>query len=68
MVVDGRSQYSAGMTLKEFAWYLRRFGARDAVNFDGGGSSELVLDGVVRNQPSDGQERPVSIALGVFRK
>jgi exopolysaccharide biosynthesis protein len=68
MVVDGRSQYSAGMTLKEFAWYMRRFGAVDAVNFDGGGSSELVLNGVVRNRPSDGKERPVSIALGVFRK
>lgn len=68
MVVDGRSQYSAGMTLKEFAWYLRRFGAVQAVNFDGGGSSEMVVDGQVKNRPSDGAERPVSIALGVFRQ
>ena len=68
MVVDGRSQYSAGMTLKEFAWYLRRFGAVQAVNFDGGGSSEMVVDGQIKNRPSDGSERPVSIALGVFRK
>ena len=68
MVVDGRSQYSAGMTLKEFAQYLKQFGAVSAVNFDGGGSSEMVLDGKIMNRPSDGAERPVSIGLGVFRK
>ena len=68
MVVDGRSQYSAGMTLKEFAQYLKQFGSVSAVNFDGGGSSEMVLDGKIMNRPSDGAERPVSIGLGVFRK
>lgn len=68
MVVDGRSQYSAGMTLKEFAQYLKRFGAVSAVNLDGGGSSEMVLDGRIMNRPSDGAERPVSIGLGLFRK
>ena len=68
MVVDGRSQYSAGMTLKEFAQYLKRFGAVSAVNLDGGGSSEMVLDGRIMNRPSDGVERPVSIGLGIFRK
>ena len=68
MVVDGRSKHSAGMTLKEFAQYLKRFGAVSAVNFDGGGSSEMVLDGRIMNRPSDGSERPVSIGLGVFRK
>ena len=67
MVVDGRSQHSAGMTLKEFAQYLKRFGAVSAVNFDGGGSSEMVLDGRVMNRPSDGAERPVGIGLGIFR-
>ena len=68
MVVDGRSQQSAGMTLKEFAQYLKRFGAVSAVNFDGGGSSEMVLDGKIMNRPSDGSERPVGIVLGIFRK
>ena len=68
MVVDGRSQYSAGMSLKEFATYMKRFGAVSAVNLDGGGSSEMVLDGKIMNRPSDGSERPVSIGLGVFRK
>ena len=68
MVVDGRSRYSAGMSLNEFARYLKRFGAVSAVNLDGGGSSEMVLDGRIMNRPSDGSERPVSIGLGVFRK
>ena len=68
MVVDGRSQYSAGMSLKEFATYLKRFGAVSAVNLDGGGSSEMVLDGKIMNRPSDGSERPLSIGLGIFRK
>lgn len=68
MVVDGRSRYSAGMSLKEFATYLKRFGAVSAVNLDGGGSSEMVLDGKIMNRPSDGSERPVSIGLGIFRK
>ena len=68
MVVDGRSRSSAGMTLKEFAQYMKRFGAVSAVNFDGGGSSEMVLDGKIMNRPSDGSERPVGVGLGIFRK
>lgn len=68
MVVDGRSAYSAGMTLKEFGEYFKRFGAKEAVNFDGGGSSEMVLDRKIMNRPSDGGERPISIGLGVFKK
>ena len=47
---------------------LKRFGAVSAVNLDGGGSSEMVLDGKIMNRPSDGSERPVSIGLGIFRK
>lgn len=68
MVVDGRSTYSAGMTLKEFGEYFKRFGVKEAVNFDGGGSSEMVLDRKIMNRPSDGGERPISIGLGVFKK
>ena len=66
LVVDGRSSSSAGMTLQELASYLVKLGAWQAVNFDGGGSSEMVLDGKILNTPSDGRERPVSVGLGVF--
>lgn len=54
------------MTLQELASYFVKLGAWQAVNFDGGGSSEMVLDGKILNTPSDGRERPVSVGLGVF--
>ena len=66
MVADGRSSRSAGMTLPELARYLIQLGADRAMNFDGGGSSEMVVNGAVKNRPSDGAERPVRVALGLF--
>jgi hypothetical protein len=67
VVVDGRqSPYSAGMTLRELAQLMADLGAREAINLDGGGSSEMFLNGLVVNRPSDGGERPVSSALVVL--
>ena len=66
LVVDGRSRSSAGMSLQELADYMVKLGAVQALNFDGGGSSEMVLDGKILNNPSDGRERAVSVGLGVF--
>lgn len=63
MVVDGRQEHSMGMTLGELAESLRALGATEALNLDGGGSSTMVIDGVVMNRPSDGRERSVSNAL-----
>lgn len=68
VVADGRSDDSAGFTLDEFARYFVSLGADRAMNFDGGGSSEMVVNGKIMNDPSDGSERPVRVALGVFRK
>lgn len=68
LVVDGRSSNSKGLTLQELATYFLRLGARDAVNLDGGGSSVMVINGEVVNKPSDGRERAVSMALGLFPK
>ncbi|GMV06961.1 MAG: hypothetical protein AMXMBFR53_32360 [Gemmatimonadota bacterium] len=69
VVVDGRqSPHSAGMTLPELTALLRAFGARDALNLDGGGSSVMVVLGSRRNRPSDeAGERPVVNALAVVR-
>lgn len=66
VVVDGRSLASQGMTLEELAQFMISLGAWDAMNLDGGGSSEMVLSGKIVNQPSDGQERPVGSALLVL--
>lgn len=68
LVVDGRSSASAGLTLTELAQYLVKLGAVSAVNYDGGGSSEMVINGKIVNNPSDGRERAVSIGLGLFTK
>ncbi len=67
-VVGGRQPYhSLGMTLVELAATLRALGATDALNLDGGGSTTLVVRGVVINLPSDEfGERPVSDVLLVL--
>ncbi len=68
LVVDGRSAASVGMTLVELAEQMRRLGAWEALNFDGGGSTTMVVDGAVVNAPSDSTgERAVGNALLVVR-
>ena len=56
------------MTLAELAQYFVKLGAVSAVNYDGGGGSEMVINGKIVNKPSDGRERWVSIGLGLFIK
>lgn len=46
---DGRAADEAGMTLAELGETLIAFGARDALNLDGGGSTSLVCGGRLRN-------------------
>jgi hypothetical protein len=66
-VVDGRSSISAGMTCTELAALMKSFGADDAFNLDGGGSSTMYLRGTgVVNKPSDGTERVVGNHLAIF--
>ena len=65
-VVDGRQPHSIGCTLQEMAEFMLQFGAVQAINFDGGGSSALVVGGELENSPSDGQERAVGSALALL--
>jgi exopolysaccharide biosynthesis protein len=65
VVVDGRQELSTGMTLLELALFMQELGAQDAMNLDGGGSSEMVLNGKVINKPSDRRERRVGDALAI---
>ena len=63
-MVDGRATTSVGMTTSELADAVRALGAWDALNFDGGGSTTLVIDGQVINKPTDATgEREVGNAL-----
>ena len=61
--VDGRQLASAGMTLAEWAAWLRAQGAVEAINLDGGGSTTLWMRQVVANSPSEGTQRLVANAL-----
>jgi hypothetical protein len=60
---DESSGYS-GVTLEQLAQLLVSEGAVTALNFDGGGSSAMVVGGALLNEP-DAQERPVSNVLVV---
>lgn len=66
VTLDGRQATSTGMTLAELAGYLHSLGAVEAINLDGGGSTTMVVNGAIRNSPSDGRERAVSDAILVF--
>lgn len=69
VTVDGRSENSGGMTLTELADMMRKLGAWQAMNFDGGGSTTMVIDGGVVNKPSDTTgEREVGNVLAVIKK
>jgi len=69
LVVDGRSQRSVGVTLVELAAIMRELGAWQAMNFDGGGSTTMAIDGAVVNAPSDPTgEREIGSALALVRK
>lgn len=61
VVVDGRSARSTGMTFDALASFCRHtLGITWTISQDGGGSSTLVVNGKVKNVPSDGQERRVA--------
>ncbi|MCM3088096.1 phosphodiester glycosidase family protein [Bhargavaea ginsengi] len=73
VTVDGRNAGgSKGMTLPEFAQYLKSIGAYNALNLDGGGSTTMAVRPrgyqypVVVNRPSDGAERAVSTILSAI--
>ncbi|MGQ9652083.1 MAG: phosphodiester glycosidase family protein [Phycisphaerae bacterium] len=69
VVCDGRSANSVGMTFQEMANFLiGELGAAEAVNYDGGGSSTMVVNGTIRNVPSDGSERPVANAIMLVKQ
>jgi Phosphodiester glycosidase len=64
VVIDGRRpRWSRGATLGELRTILSDLGAVDALNLDGGGSSEMVVEGDVVNRPSDGHERRITNAI-----
>ena len=70
VTVDGRQPgVSVGMSLTELSNLLLEFGAVEAINLDGGGSTTMVIGGKVVNKPSDQTgERPISDAILIFSR
>ena len=68
VTVDGRQPgESIGMSLTMLADLLIEFGAAEAINLDGGGSTTMVIRNKLVNKPSDAAgERPVSDAILIF--
>lgn len=63
LVSDGRTTQNAGLSLLELAQVMQDYGCTVAYNLDGGGSSTMVFNGQVINNPTDGRsfgERNVS--------
>lgn len=68
IVVDGRTSANKGLT----GYELREFVKNNYPNvellcqLDGGGSSEMIVDGKIVNKPSDGRERPMFNGLALI--
>jgi len=63
VVSDGRSSESAGLSVYELASFMQSLGVQVAYNLDGGGSSTMVFNGLVVNEPATmgrSSERSVS--------
>lgn len=72
MVVDGRGD-SIGATHAEMAALMLEYGAYEAMHLDGGGSSTMAArtaedaQMTVQNEVSEGSERKVINAVGIFQ-
>ena len=63
VVSDGRTEESEGLSLYELASFMKSLGVTTAYNLDGGGSSTMVFQDVVINNPTSGgriAERSIS--------
>lgn len=68
IIADGYNERgSSGATLAEMQVLLQRFGALDGYNLDGGGSTSLVFNGRVINNPSDGKLRKLPTNFLFFK-
>ncbi|MCE2721810.1 MAG: phosphodiester glycosidase family protein [Burkholderiales bacterium] len=79
VAVDGRQESSRGASMKELGELMRKLGAYDAVNLDGGGSTAMVIKDLrtgtfgVANSTSEmstegfpvRMERPVADVIGI---
>lgn len=63
VVADGRRKDSKGLTSEQQAKVMHELGANNAVNLDGGGSSQMIVDKKIKNIPSDKIERKIGSSI-----
>ena len=66
VTVDGREETSVGMTLRELAVLMKNLGCENAMNFDGGSSSAIYVNGKIANHAVNKEGIAVSNALTVY--
>ena len=66
IAVDGRRSAASRMTCDEMRDLALDLGCWDAAMLDGGGSTNLVVEGDVKNVPSDGSPRLNANHIGVI--
>lgn len=72
LTVDGRTSNFRGLDMKELAKLMVELGSYEAINMDGGGSTEMLVKQLgqtsasVVNTPSDGGERSIKNGIGII--
>jgi len=73
-VVEGRNPtsasptISAGVSTMELGQVMQYFGAANAINLDGGGSSCIMVGNQTKNFLSDGSQRQVADGLAIIKR
>lgn len=65
VTIDGREESSVGVTLTELAYIMKGLGCTYAMNFDGGGSSVMYVNGKITNSPAQKEGISISNALTI---
>lgn len=68
VTIDGREETSVGVTLTQLAYIMKGLGCTYAMNFDGGGSSVMYVNGTITNSPAQNGGIPISNAFVVFEE
>jgi uncharacterized protein YraI len=66
VVTNGRGTGSSGLTTVHESDIMKALGCKVAVNMDGGGSSELYIDGKTMNTLQGNYHRPIGTAFVVY--
>ncbi len=63
LTADGRQTNSQGVSLTELAQILLNLGCSDAMNLDGGGSTQMTIGSTYINHPSEYRKIPTILAI-----